>query len=68
MVVDYGEDQALSNSIRGIKEHKLYKDQIDMLDLVGEIDLSAYVNFKQITEVAKMNKSLYVHDQAVPQG
>jgi len=24
MIIDYGEDHALSNSIRGIKDHKLY--------------------------------------------
>lgn len=27
LIIDYGEDHALSNSIRGIKEHKLYHDE-----------------------------------------
>lgn len=48
LVVDYGEDHSFSNSFRGLKNHELVKDEKMMLDNVGNMDLTAYVNFQQI--------------------
>lgn len=51
LVFDYGENHALQDSVRGIWNHKyIPNDQI--LDFPGEIDLSAYVNFMALSEVA----------------
>ena len=44
LIVDYGECHAFSDSIRGISKHK-YVPKDMLLELPGEIDLSAYVNF-----------------------
>ena len=67
LIVDYGEDHAFSNSFRGIQNHTLVKDWETIFDEVGRMDLTAYVNFKQIAEVAKMNKKV-VSFEPMPQG
>ena len=51
--VDYGEDHAFSNSFRGIKDHKLIKDWPSIFHNIGTLDLTAYVNFKQLAAVAR---------------
>lgn len=48
LAIDYGENQAFSDSIRGIRRHKFIKNE-DILEYPGEIDLSAYVNFAHLT-------------------
>ena len=53
LIVDYGEDHAFSNSFRGIKDHKIIKDWPEIFDNIGELDLTSYVNFKQIAAIAK---------------
>ena len=45
IVIDYGEDHSFSNSFRGLKNHELIKDEQTILDNVGNMDLTAYVNF-----------------------
>lgn len=57
LIVDYGEDHAFSNSFRAIKEHKLIKDMTRIIDDVGSIDLTSYVNFAQIRKIAETAKS-----------
>jgi len=42
---------------QGIKEHKLIREVEDMLDDIGNIDISAYVNFQAIKQIAKQNKN-----------
>ena len=61
LVVDYGEDHAFSNSFRGIQNHKLVKDWPTIFNQVGRLDLTSYVNFKQIAQLAKMNKKIITH-------
>ena len=58
LLVDYGEDHAFSNSFRGIKNHKLIKDWPTIFHHVGELDLTAYVNFQHISQVASRNKDI----------
>ena len=55
LVIDYGEAHSFSNSFRGLKHHKLVKDEAEILRNVGNIDLTTYVNFNQIKEVARIN-------------
>ena len=45
LVIDYGEDHSFSSSFRGLKNHELVKDEQTILDNVGNMDLTAYVNF-----------------------
>ena len=45
LIVDYGEPHSFSNSFRGLKQHKLVKDDQEILDNIGNIDLTTYVNF-----------------------
>ena len=45
LVIDYGEDHSFSNSFRGLKNHKLVKNDSDILANIGNIDLTSYVNF-----------------------
>jgi len=61
LVVDYGEDHAFSNSFRGIKDHKLIKDFSQIVEEVGRIDLTSYVNFAQIRKIAEANQSILTH-------
>jgi SAM-dependent MidA family methyltransferase len=61
LIIDYGEDHAFSNSFRGIKEHKIYKDFPTILDHVGQIDLTSYVNFNQIKSIAQTNENISVN-------
>ena len=51
LVVDYGENQALSDSLWGIKNHK-YVDMDTILHKPGEVDLSCYVNFQSLSHIA----------------
>ncbi|TNV80554.1 hypothetical protein FGO68_gene2308 [Halteria grandinella] len=67
LIVDYGEDHAFSNSFRGIKEHKVYKEFSQIAENVGNIDLTTYVNFNQIKKIAESNANLLVNGP-MPQG
>ena len=49
LIVDYGEDHSFSNSFRGLKQHKIIKDDDEILENIGNIDLTSYVNFNQIS-------------------
>ena len=55
LVIDYGENHAFSNSFRALKNHTLIKDETEIMENIGNIDLTAYVNFQQVSEVAKTN-------------
>ena len=68
LIIDYGEDQAFSNSFRGIQNHKLVKDWPTIFDEVGRLDLTSYVNFKQISEVAQINCKKVLSHGPIPQG
>lgn len=64
LVIDYGENHGFSNSFRGLKNHSLVKDEEEILANIGNIDLTTYVNFRQIGEIAKQNeqsKLFFIH-------
>ena len=46
LVVDYGEDHSFSNSFRGLINHQLVKEEEKILENVGNLDLTAYVDFR----------------------
>ena len=48
LIIDYGEDHGFSNSFRGVKNHEIVKDEERILNNIGNIDLTAYVNFRHI--------------------
>jgi len=52
LTIDYGDNHAFSDSLRGISKHRFVKNH-DLLDLPGEVDLSAYVNFLAIGEACQ---------------
>lgn len=59
LIIDYGEDHAFTNSFRvriimigylfdklqGIKDHRVVKDFDEIVENIGQIDLTSYVNF-----------------------
>lgn len=53
LAIDYGEDHAFSDSIRGISNHKYIEKLEDLLEVPGEADISAYVNFMALADVAE---------------
>jgi len=64
LIIDYGNDHAHTDSFRvsllytqGIIEHRLIKDPNEVLQYLGDIDLSSYVNFKAIKQVAETQKT-----------
>ena len=65
LAIDYGENCALEDSLRGIKNHK-YQSMKKILTQPGTIDLSAYVNFSALRAAAEA-KELSVGG-AIPQG
>lgn len=66
LIIDYGEQHAFSNSIRGIKGHM--KEDISVwLQHPGEYDISAYVNFELLKAAAAEHEGLTVTGP-VPQG
>lgn len=65
LIADYGGNRAYSNSLRGIKSHKILTEE-KWLQEPGEIDLSAYVNFSALTEIAKSANMKVVG--SIPQG
>ena len=67
LVIDYGEAHSFSNSFRGLKNHKLVKDEKQILENIGNIDLTTYVNFNQISQVAKANPAIFC-EGPMPQG
>ena len=67
LIVDYGENHSFANSFRGLKNHQLVKDEESILSNVGNIDLTSYVNFQQISQVAKTNKQI-IAEGPIPQG
>lgn len=50
--IDYGDDCAFSDSVRGISGHKFIEKAEDLLEVPGQADISAYVNFLALAEVA----------------
>ena len=44
LIVDYGKDEHMKNTLRGIRGHKF----VDPLLSPGDVDLSAWVNYKQL--------------------
>ena len=65
LVADYGEDHSFSNSLRAIKEHQ--KLETGWLNIPGEADLSAYVDFAGLKAVVKQYPELGAMGP-VPQG
>ena len=59
LIVDYGENQAFTNSMTGIANHKLLPED-EWLNAPGDVDLSAYVNFLALANIAKQYKDLRV--------
>lgn len=57
LIIDYGKDEHMSDTLRGIRGHKF----VDPLLSPGDIDLSAWVSFKQLRwalerlEIARRN-------------
>jgi NADH dehydrogenase [ubiquinone] 1 alpha subcomplex assembly factor 7 len=66
LIIDYGENHALSNSVRGIRNHKYVENDM-LLEFPGEVDLSAYVNFAALAEAAKKNSEMAAFGP-IPQG
>ena len=66
LFIDYGENQAFSNSIRGISRHK-FIDQDNLLEFPGEIDLSAYVNFLHLSNACQKVPNIKTSGP-IPQG
>ena len=64
LVADYGENQAFSNSIRAIKDHKKVENWVN---LAGKADLSAYVDFSALKSVVKQYSELQTVGP-IPQG
>ena len=54
LIIDYGEDQALTDSIRAIRKHK-YISKEEMLRNPGKADISAYVNFMALRKTGMQN-------------
>lgn len=50
LFIDYGDNHAFSNSFRGIKDQKIYKDDKILIN-TGQCDLTSYVNFKALKDV-----------------
>lgn len=67
LVIDYGEAHSFSNSFRGLKNHKLVKSESEILANLGNIDLTSYVNFSLIKEIAKQNSQI-IAEGPMPQG
>ena len=65
LVADYGEDHSFSNSLRAIKEHR--KLETNWLNIPGEADLSAYVDFAALKAVVKQYPELQAMGP-IPQG
>ena len=59
LIIDYGENHGFSDSIRGIKNQKLFKGN-EILNYSGQCDLSSYVNFKALMKVAYTYPSLKI--------
>ena len=51
LAIDYGENHAFSDSLRGIAQHRFVNSE-DLLELAGSADLSAYVNFLALKDSA----------------
>lgn len=66
LAIDYGEMHGFSDSVRGIAKHKFVKKE-QLLELPGEIDLSAYVNFLALAESAKKAEGI-ANPQLMTQG
>lgn len=66
LIIDYGENQALTNSIRAIKGHK-YLSEPEMIRMPGKADLSAYVNFRALSFAAQNVKGCIARGP-IPQG
>lgn len=51
--MDYGEDAPLGTTLQGVKEHKY----AHVLSEVGDVDLSALVNFKALSRAVYYTNS-----------
>jgi len=60
--IDYGDDYAFSDSIRGISNHKFVEKIDDLLEVPGQADISAYVNFLALADVAQKVSGIRTHE------
>ncbi|CAI2367679.1 unnamed protein product [Moneuplotes crassus] len=66
LIIDYGEDQALTHSVRAIKKHKYLSEQ-EMLRQPGKADVSAYVNFRALRDISERVPGC-IAKEPMPQG
>lgn len=66
LMIDYGENRAFGNSVRGIKDHKKLELE-EWLQLPGEVDISAYVDFAALFSAASKYPELDC-GELLPQG
>lgn len=59
LIIDYGETHSFKDSLRGIMNHKILK-QDEILKNSGQCDLSAYVNFAMLKKIVHLFPSLEV--------
>lgn len=52
LIIDYGENHAFSNSLRGIMNNRILKGE-EILKYSGKCDLSTYVNFKLLISIVR---------------
>ncbi|KAJ8466944.1 hypothetical protein OPV22_029496 [Ensete ventricosum] len=58
LIIDYGKDGLISDSLQGIRKHKF----VDILDNPGSADLSAYVDFASVRHSAEeVSDNISVH-------
>jgi len=66
LVIDYGDERAFGNSLRAIKQHK-YIEKEEWLQVPGQVDLSAHVDFAALKSVVGRFSELKAHGP-IPQG
>lgn len=59
LIIDYGENHSFKDSLRGILNHKILKEN-EILKHSGQCDLSAYVNFSMLKKIVHLFPSLEV--------
>lgn len=57
LIIDYGDTTVFEDSFRGIKDHKILKED-EILKYSGQCDLSSYVNFNLLKKTVRLFHNL----------
>ena len=61
LIIDCGKDDVSFDTLRGIKDDQIVKENEEMIKNVGNLEFTSMVNFNQISKLTKSNEQCKFH-------